>query len=157
VGYTDAIKTKIARSTALASADYIISTRICAEISRSSSSPPRTHHKYRYVSEKFPARCHTLPGYLYILEFRTLKSTDISFCLYHLQSTFKKILISGTMTTYNGNCHCGAVRYTLEVPRPLESLPSQVVRCNCSICSKNGYLMGAFVFCLTAMSLEYFL
>ena len=36
---------------------------------------------------------------------------------------------------HNGGCHCQAVRFTLRAPLHL-----QVVECNCSICSKSGYL-----------------
>ena len=38
-------------------------------------------------------------------------------------------------TTHRGGCHCGAVRF--EVDAPAELLISE---CNCSICSKSGYL-----------------
>lgn len=38
--------------------------------------------------------------------------------------------------SYDGNCHCGLVRYTVKMA-PLES--QKVMRCNCSICTKNGY------------------
>lgn len=34
-----------------------------------------------------------------------------------------------------GGCHCGAVRFAIAVEPPLELLD-----CNCSICSKTGYL-----------------
>lgn len=34
---------------------------------------------------------------------------------------------------YSGNCHCGAVRYTLK-SKPLEEI--EVVSCNCSLCSR---------------------
>jgi len=34
-----------------------------------------------------------------------------------------------------GGCHCGAVRFAITVEPPLELLD-----CNCSICSKSGYL-----------------
>lgn len=37
--------------------------------------------------------------------------------------------------TYTGGCHCGKVRY--EVKTDLK----QVVACNCSICSKRGWLL----------------
>jgi hypothetical protein len=36
---------------------------------------------------------------------------------------------------YQGSCHCGAVTFEVEAPEVLE-----VERCNCSICSKSGYL-----------------
>lgn len=37
--------------------------------------------------------------------------------------------------TYRGGCHCGKVRF--EVTTALEKL----MACNCSICSKRGYLL----------------
>ena len=36
---------------------------------------------------------------------------------------------------HKGGCHCGAVRFEVEAPEDLE-----VTECNCSICSKSGYL-----------------
>lgn len=36
---------------------------------------------------------------------------------------------------YQGSCHCGAVSFSVEAPASLE-----VERCNCSVCSKAGYL-----------------
>ncbi|ORY18805.1 Mss4-like protein [Clohesyomyces aquaticus] len=42
--------------------------------------------------------------------------------------------------TYHGTCHCGAVQYsaTLNPPLPKQKV---IVQCNCSICSRNGYLL----------------
>ena len=37
--------------------------------------------------------------------------------------------------THKGGCHCGAVRFEVDAPEVLE-----VDECNCSICSKSGYL-----------------
>jgi hypothetical protein len=37
--------------------------------------------------------------------------------------------------TYAGGCHCGAVRFEMDATEPL-----QAVECNCSICSRTGYL-----------------
>ena len=37
--------------------------------------------------------------------------------------------------TYKGGCHCGAVSFEVIAPKNLE-----VFECNCSICSKSGYL-----------------
>lgn len=34
-----------------------------------------------------------------------------------------------------GGCHCGAVRFEIEVPPQVE-----VLDCNCSMCAKTGYL-----------------
>ncbi len=36
---------------------------------------------------------------------------------------------------YQGSCHCGAVRFSVEAPDQLE-----VEDCNCSICAKTGFL-----------------
>ncbi|AFY70902.1 glutathione-dependent formaldehyde-activating GFA [Thalassoporum mexicanum PCC 7367] len=36
--------------------------------------------------------------------------------------------------TYQGGCHCGAVRFAVRVDR------HEVVDCNCSICQKKGFL-----------------
>lgn len=35
--------------------------------------------------------------------------------------------------TYKGGCHCGAVRFVVELPEAIE-----VEDCNCSICAKSG-------------------
>ena len=39
------------------------------------------------------------------------------------------------MRTHTGGCHCGRVRFEVLAPATLE-----VTDCNCSICSKYGYL-----------------
>jgi hypothetical protein len=39
------------------------------------------------------------------------------------------------MVVHRGGCHCGAVRFEVEAPAELV-----VTECNCSICSKSGYL-----------------
>ncbi|KAK5991170.1 hypothetical protein PT974_09448 [Cladobotryum mycophilum] len=38
--------------------------------------------------------------------------------------------------TYSGNCHCGAVKFTLTLP---DIRRGTIMRCNCSICTKKGY------------------
>lgn len=42
-----------------------------------------------------------------------------------------------TMKTHHGSCHCGAVRYDVDL-----DLKGQATRCNCTICTKLG-LLGA--------------
>lgn len=37
--------------------------------------------------------------------------------------------------THRGGCHCGAVRFEVQAPAAIE-----VMDCNCSICSKAGFL-----------------
>jgi hypothetical protein len=39
------------------------------------------------------------------------------------------------MQNYRGSCHCGAVVFTVDAPDDVE-----VEQCNCSICSKSGFL-----------------
>lgn len=39
------------------------------------------------------------------------------------------------MTQYSGGCHCGKVAYTVS------GEISGVIECNCSICSKRGYVL----------------
>ena len=39
------------------------------------------------------------------------------------------------MVKHTGGCHCGRVRFELHAPEEL-----RVSECNCSICSKSGYL-----------------
>ena len=39
------------------------------------------------------------------------------------------------MITHTGGCHCGRVRFEVQAPAELE-----VLDCNCSICSKTGFL-----------------
>ncbi|MCA0899835.1 GFA family protein [Microbulbifer agarilyticus] len=39
------------------------------------------------------------------------------------------------MMLYQGSCHCEAITFEVEAPEVLE-----VDRCNCSICSKSGFL-----------------
>jgi len=39
------------------------------------------------------------------------------------------------MVTHRGGCHCGRVRFEIRAPARLEAS-----ECNCSICSKSGYL-----------------
>ena len=42
------------------------------------------------------------------------------------------------LTSYAGNCHCGAVKFTVKIPS-LTDL--EVMSCNCSLCTRNGYLL----------------
>ncbi|MEO9970234.1 MAG: GFA family protein [Hyphomonadaceae bacterium] len=39
----------------------------------------------------------------------------------------------GTSKTYQGGCHCGAVRFEIELPNAFD-----VEDCNCSICAMSG-------------------
>jgi hypothetical protein len=39
------------------------------------------------------------------------------------------------MVTHTGGCHCGRVRFEAQAPAKIE-----VADCNCSVCSKLGYL-----------------
>jgi hypothetical protein len=39
------------------------------------------------------------------------------------------------LVCYTGGCHCGAVRFEVDAPERIEAMD-----CNCSICTKTGYL-----------------
>jgi hypothetical protein len=41
--------------------------------------------------------------------------------------------------TYNATCHCGSIQYTVTLSPPLNRHP--IVSCDCTICTKNGYLL----------------
>ncbi|KAH4237029.1 hypothetical protein HBI56_123760 [Parastagonospora nodorum] len=41
---------------------------------------------------------------------------------------------------YDAACHCGAFAYTVTASPPLDDPSAEVIECNCSICSRNGYL-----------------
>ena len=41
------------------------------------------------------------------------------------------------LTAYAANCHCGAVRLTVNIPSLTDH---KVMSCNCSLCTRNGYL-----------------
>jgi hypothetical protein len=43
------------------------------------------------------------------------------------------------MPVHHGSCHCGAVRYSVDI-----DLTKPVISCNCSICGRSGTLL-AFV------------
>lgn len=45
--------------------------------------------------------------------------------------------MSETPTTYQGSCHCGAVRYEVTM-----APPTKAAACNCSICSRAGWLLA---------------
>lgn len=43
-----------------------------------------------------------------------------------------------TMVSYPASCHCGRVQFTASLP---DITTEEIIRCNCSICTKNGYLL----------------
>jgi hypothetical protein len=43
--------------------------------------------------------------------------------------------------TYQGGCHCKANLYEIELSPSIEEKHT-VIKCNCSICSTNGYLLA---------------
>lgn len=43
------------------------------------------------------------------------------------------------MQTYQGSCHCGAVKFEVDMPEGLVKLR----RCNCSLCRRKGAIMAS--------------
>ena len=50
--------------------------------------------------------------------------------------------------TYTGGCHCGRIRFEVIAPADIE-----VIDCNCSMCSKLGYLQATVEYGLKHPSL----
>jgi len=46
---------------------------------------------------------------------------------------------ASTDDLHQANCHCGAVRYSV-ANTPINAPDSRLNTCNCSVCSKNGYI-----------------
>ena len=44
-------------------------------------------------------------------------------------------------TSYQGNCHCGAIKFSFKAD-PIE----KGLRCNCSVCARKGAIMSPSVF-----------
>lgn len=44
-------------------------------------------------------------------------------------------------TTYTAACHCRTIQLTFTLSAPLTSPSTMKVHCNCSICTRNGYLL----------------
>ncbi|KAH8733020.1 glutathione-dependent formaldehyde-activating enzyme [Phaeosphaeriaceae sp. PMI808] len=42
--------------------------------------------------------------------------------------------------TYSASCHCGTFAYKVTASPPLDDPNTEVMECNCSICSRNGYM-----------------
>ncbi len=41
--------------------------------------------------------------------------------------------------SFEGSCHCGAVRFTVDAPPP-----TSAISCNCSHCRRKGFLLSFF-------------
>ena len=48
-------------------------------------------------------------------------------------TAFEKDEVEGGFEMYSGNCHCGAVKYTLKTKPLMDQKP---MSCNCSLCSR---------------------
>ncbi|PYI06121.1 glutathione-dependent formaldehyde-activating, GFA [Aspergillus sclerotiicarbonarius CBS 121057] len=44
-------------------------------------------------------------------------------------------------TSYKATCHCRLTTLTFTLPHALTSPTQKIIRCNCSICTRNGYLL----------------
>ena len=41
--------------------------------------------------------------------------------------------------SFEGSCHCGAVKFKVQAP-----IPSSAISCNCSHCRRKGFLLAFF-------------
>ncbi|KAL7619899.1 hypothetical protein AAE478_010446 [Parahypoxylon ruwenzoriense] len=44
---------------------------------------------------------------------------------------------ASSVQAYDANCHCGKVQFAVTMP---DIRSSKIITCNCSVCTKNGYL-----------------
>jgi hypothetical protein len=61
-------------------------------------------------------------------------SRAVGFCPHHHNIA----MTSNETQVYKANCHCGQVKMSVILPN---LLTTRVNRCNCSICTRNGYLL----------------
>ncbi|MCJ1462066.1 hypothetical protein MMC07_000666 [Pseudocyphellaria aurata] len=59
--------------------------------------------------------------------------------VYHAPQVFSNLVAKDGFKIYHGNCHCGAVTYSVQ-SEPFTETGPPVRECDCSICSRNGYL-----------------
>lgn len=71
---------------------------------------------------------------LEVLEIKTSKGDEVGERYQPPQPlTQEKDDVEDELKIYNGNCHCGAVDYTVKT-KPLTE--QKVMSCNCSLCSR---------------------
>ncbi|KAF2113311.1 Mss4-like protein [Lophiotrema nucula] len=54
--------------------------------------------------------------------------------------TVHTLMSNAESKKYQASCHCQLIRYNVTLSPGLDDPDSWVVECNCSICSRNGYL-----------------
>lgn len=76
-------------------------------------------------------------------ELRTLRSySTISVPLVNTMSSTENPAEPAPLSaTYTGSCHCGRFKYNVTHSPSLTDPASEVTDCNCSICTRNGYLL----------------
>ncbi|KAH9810056.1 Centromere protein V [Teratosphaeria destructans] len=62
--------------------------------------------------------------------------------IHSTQTVMSSAAASSAGKTYHGTCHCKAIQFTVVLPEALSPEgPGKVTRCNCSICTRNGYFL----------------
>jgi hypothetical protein len=75
-----------------------------------------------------------------LLSSDAIPSSSLDFRPVTMSSSESPASTSVVSATYTGNCHCNNVKYTVTQSPPLNDPSCEVIECNCSICSRNGYL-----------------
>lgn len=68
--------------------------------------------------------------------------------LYHAPKSFSNLVAKDELKIYNGNCHCGAVTYSVRSELLTQTGPP-VCECDCSICSRVSSIFSFFARGLT--------
>lgn len=76
---------------------------------------------------------------LKLIQIRNETPSNHDFCLLTFDIYFPlRSRVNMSTHSYKANCHCGQVKLTFTLPEPIQD--SEVIRCNCSICTKSGYI-----------------
>ena len=74
-----------------------------------------------------------------VLESKVNQNVNIQKMMYFVWISFINLILGNLNAKKKLSCHCGGSRGQVEVP---ETGFKKIMRCNCSICKRKGYIIG---------------